>query len=107
MSIKSDSSVGNALSDLPRTGLVYKVDHLIAGVIAFALFCAGAFILARLVGITSPQLIATAGLIATASVALFFELAQKYTRSGVFDWWDLTATVAPALLLTGMVHLLR
>ena len=71
MGIKSDSSVGNDLSDLPRTGLGDKVDNLIAGVIAFAVFCAGTFILARLVGITSPQLIATAGLIATASVALF------------------------------------
>ena len=73
MGIKSDSSVGNDLSDLPRTGLGDKVDHVIAGVIAFAVFCAGTFILARLVGITitSPQLIATAGLIATASVALF------------------------------------
>ena len=79
MSIKSDSSVGNALSDLPRTGLGDKVDNLIAGVIAFAVFCAGAFILARLVGITitSPQLIATAGLIATASVALFLLLVRR------------------------------
>ena len=79
MSIKSDSSVGNALSDLPRTGLGDKVDYLIAGVIAFAVFCAGAFILARLVGITitSPQLIATAGLIATASVALFLLLVRR------------------------------
>ena len=79
MGIKSDSSVGNALSDLPRTGLGDKVDHVIAGVIAFAVFCAGAFILARLVGITitSPQLIAIAGLIATASVALFLLLVRR------------------------------
>ena len=56
--------------------------------LAFVVFCLGA----RLVGITLPQLIATAGLIATASIALFFAVAQKYTRSGVFNWWDFAAT---------------
>ena len=105
--MKSNAEVGNVLRDLPRTGLGDKVDHALARVIAFAVFCAGAYILARLVGITSPQLIATARLIATASVALFFEFAQKYSRSGVFDWWDFSATIAPALILTGIAHLLR
>ena len=107
MSTKSDINVGGALRDLARTGMGDKIDHVLAGTLAFAVFCLGAYILARLVGITSPQLIATAGLIATASIALFFEIAQKYTRSGVFDCWDFAATVAPALLLTGMIYLLR
>ena len=107
MNTNSDLNVGGAIRDLPSTGMGDKIDHALAGALAFAVFCLGAYILARLAGITSPLLIASAGLLATASVALFLEIAQKYTRSGVFDWWDFAATVAPALLVTVMIYLLR
>ena len=67
MSTSSDINVGGAIRDLPRTGMGDKIDHALAGALAFAVFCLGAYILARIAGITSPLLIASAGLLASPS----------------------------------------
>ena len=98
--MSSKNELGGSIRDLPRTGLGDKVDHAIAGTVVFG----AAYFLANKTGTPYPEIV---GLVGTTSVAISIEVLQRITRSGVFDWWDFAATVAPAILLTGVIYLIR
>ena len=101
MSTKNNS-IGGIVKDLPRTGLGDKLDHVIAGsVIAVMGYYLGVK--------TGFSLVVSAlgGLAGTAAIALFFEIAQRLTKSGIFDWWDFVATIAPAVVFAGLIYWLR
>ena len=106
--METKSVAGNVMRDLPRTGISDKLDHAIGGTIAFCTFSVGMYVLAKRAGVPSPELIAViAGFVGTCAAALFIELLQKYTNSGVASWADFFYTVAPAALFSGLIYFLR
>ena len=104
-----DESIGGVMKDLPRTGISDKLDHAIAGGVVFIGTFASSYFLASKVGQgVNPVLVATiTGLSATVIAAGTIEFLQKHTGSGVASWTDFFATIAPTVVFTGLIYLIR